>query len=71
MTADAIPSTMLACEAREWIARIRREGHTLRSGEQRLAGILADIEGKRGAAAAEKLRAAIARERRAAKGAAA
>lgn len=50
---------MLQCEAREWIDRVRGEGHSRHSGQRRLSGILADIETRRGKPAADELRAAI------------
>lgn len=50
---------MRACEARDWIGRIRAEGHSRASGQQRLAGILAGVERARGREGMLALKAAI------------
>lgn len=55
-------TTMLEYEAREWIARVRKEGHSRHSGQRRLNGILSDIEAKRGKPAADELRGLISAE---------
>ncbi len=48
-------------EAREWIDRVRKEGHSRASGLARLNEILADIEKRRGKPAADDLRRRIER----------
>lgn len=53
---------MRAMEAREWVARIRREGHSRATGAQRLRDILADIRKIRGAAETALLQAEIEKE---------
>lgn len=58
---SSIHDDMRDCEAREWIERVRKEGHTRASGRARLNEILADIEKKRGKSAADDLRGRIGR----------
>ena len=53
---------MRAAEAREWVERVRREGHTRTTGAQRLRDILADIRKIRGAAETALLQAEIEKE---------
>lgn len=53
---------MRAMEAREWVARIRREGHSRATGAHRLRDILAAIRKIRGAAEAARLQAEIEEE---------
>lgn len=50
---------MLAMEAREWVARVRKEVHTRPSGKARLRGIVDDVAKRRGKPSAEALRLAI------------
>ena len=53
---------MREAEALEWIDRVRHEGHTRSSGDERLRGILADIAKRRGQPAADDLKARIERQ---------
>ena len=53
---------MRAAEAREWVSRVRKEGHTRASGATRLRDILADIRKIRGAAETALLQAEIEKE---------
>lgn len=53
---------MREAEAQEWIARVRKEGNTRASGDERLRGILADIAKRRGQTAADDLKARIERQ---------
>lgn len=39
---------MRESEALEWVERVRKEHHTRQSGDERLRGILNDIEKQRG-----------------------
>ena len=60
---NTIHDAMRDSEAREWIERVRKEGHTRTSGRARLNEILADIEKRRGKPAADDLRRRIERAR--------
>jgi hypothetical protein len=62
MAENTIEQFRIETEAREWIDRVRREGHTRISGERRMNDILADIERRRGKPATDRLRQAINRE---------
>ncbi|WP_423454295.1 hypothetical protein [Ottowia sp. VDI28] len=53
---------MRDAEAREWIQRVRKEGHTRADGNKRLLEILGDIAKRRGKAAAADLKARVERE---------
>ena len=62
MAEVSINDQMRDAEAREWIQRVRKEGHGRASGDNRLCEILASIAKRRKKPAADDLRARIERE---------
>lgn len=59
---SATEELMRDSEAREWVERVRREGHNRASGDRRLEQILSDIAKRRGRPAANDLKARIEKE---------
>lgn len=62
MAEGNVEQQMCDAEAREWIQRVRKEGHGRASGDRRLLEILGDIEKRRKKPAADDLRTRIERE---------